>query len=214
MAVIYCIPGLGADDRLFRKLDLQGHDIHYVQWVRPRPKESFNEYAQRLSKQIKHKNPILLGVSLGGMMSVEVSGVIPVKKIILISSLKSSQEKPPYLIKQKRYNLQNVLPIGLMKQFVYILKKVKGGMSKPDYDIFKAMLKNTDPVFFRWALRQILHWENPGGHAPAVHFHGTKDILLPSKNIKEAHFLDAATHFMFIERAEELQTLILKEIDE
>jgi len=212
MAVVYCIPGLGADKRLFRKLNLEGHEVHYVDWIPHRRRESITDYATRLSSQIKHPDPILIGVSLGGIMSVEISSLIDVKKVILISSLKGGTERPPYMHTQKRFNFQKILPVGFMKRFACSLKRMKGGHPE-DVEVFRSMIHGTDSRFFRWAIGQVLHWEHPGVGVPCAHFHGTNDFLIPHKNIRGAHLLPTESHFMFSEKTHILEPLIRKEIE-
>jgi len=213
MAVIYCIPGLGADKRLFRNLNLNGHDIHFLEWIPHRRRETITDYATRLSMQIEHPNPILIGVSLGGIMSVEISSIIDVKKVILISSLKGGSERPPYMHTQKRFNFQRILPVGFMKRFACSLKTMKGAQDPNDIEIFRSMIHGTNSQFFRWAIGQVLHWEHPGVSAPCAHFHGANDFLIPHKNIKDVHLLPAESHFMFSEKTHLLEPLIRKEID-
>ena len=54
--------------------------------------ETIEHYAERMCRDIHHKNPILLGVSFGG--DGEMAKVIDTKKIILVSSIKSHHELP------------------------------------------------------------------------------------------------------------------------
>jgi len=114
---------------------------------------------------------------------------------------------------QKRFNWQRILPVGFMKRFACSLKKLKGSKNPEDLEVFRSMILGTDSRFFRWAIGQVLHWEHPGVTAPCAHFHGANDFLIPHKNIKDAHLLPAASHFMFSEQTHLLQPLIQKEIE-
>lgn len=88
MQQIYCIPGLGADHRLFSKLKLEAELIP-VEYITAESDDTAQSYAAKLLTQIKEENPILMGVSLGGILAIEISKLIPVKKLILISTVKS-----------------------------------------------------------------------------------------------------------------------------
>ena len=94
---LYCVPGLGASPKIFENLDLPEDwiDIHFLEWKIPLSlEETIEHYAERMCRDIHHKNPILLGVSFGGVMVQEMAKVIDTKKIILVSSIKSHHELP------------------------------------------------------------------------------------------------------------------------
>lgn len=50
------------------------------------------DYAKRLSLQITDEQPILIGLSFGGMMAMELAKIIKVQKIVLLASAKSANE--------------------------------------------------------------------------------------------------------------------------
>ncbi|MBU2045171.1 MAG: hypothetical protein KJ712_00395 [Bacteroidetes bacterium] len=98
MINIYCIPGLGTDERLFSKLKLKNAEIEFITWVKPDKKDDITSYAEKLIPQIDLSLPFaLLGVSLGGILAVELSSKINPQKVFVISSLKSSKEFPFYI---------------------------------------------------------------------------------------------------------------------
>ena len=69
---IYLLPGLGADERLFRYLDLGEHTVIPTRWFVP-SNETIEEYAGKIAKQIE-TGSILIGQSFGGMMRLRTSG--------------------------------------------------------------------------------------------------------------------------------------------
>ena len=94
---IYCMPGLGANPKIFENIILpkDTFELHFLQWKIPLSiEEPLEKYAIRMSKDIIHKNPVLLGVSFGGILMQEISKIITFKKIILISTIKSHHEFP------------------------------------------------------------------------------------------------------------------------
>ncbi|HLG39082.1 MAG TPA: hypothetical protein VI461_05410, partial [Chitinophagaceae bacterium] len=68
MKKVYFISGLGGDKRVFSFLDLSFCEPVFIEWIKPLKKESLESYALRLRNQIPEKNPVIVGVSLGGMM--------------------------------------------------------------------------------------------------------------------------------------------------
>ncbi len=58
--VLYCIPGLGADERLFSKIRSNEFDVEVLNWIEPYENESLQSYAARLlNRYVKQNNPLL-----------------------------------------------------------------------------------------------------------------------------------------------------------
>ena len=111
MKHIYCISGFGADERVFSKLDFGGHFIHFISWLTPLKNESIEGYAMRMSEKIQHDNPILTGLSFGGIMCVEIAKIIKTDKVILISSIKSFHEIPLWMRLSAKSKLNKLFPL-------------------------------------------------------------------------------------------------------
>ncbi|MBW7841070.1 MAG: alpha/beta hydrolase, partial [Chitinophagaceae bacterium] len=101
MRNIYCISGLGADERIFQKLRIRNSNMIFLGWPEYDEGDTMSSYAVKLSQLITEENPILLGVSFGGMLTVEIAKQRVIKKGIIVSSTKRTDEKPklPGLIK-------------------------------------------------------------------------------------------------------------------
>ena len=94
---IYFMPGLGANSKIFEYISLpkDQFEMHLLEWKIPvSEEESIEDYAKRMTGEIKHENPVLLGVSFGGVLVQEIAKIITVEKIILVSSIKSHHELP------------------------------------------------------------------------------------------------------------------------
>ena len=80
---IYFMPGLGANPRIFEHISLpkDRFEIHLLEWKIPvSENESIQDYAQRIAYEIKHQNPVLLGVSFGGVLVQEISKLLLLRK--------------------------------------------------------------------------------------------------------------------------------------
>ncbi len=77
--------------------------------------ETIEGYAKRMSEDIKHEDPVLLGLSFGGIMSIEIAKLVSVKKIILISSIKTFHEMPLWMRLTGRLKLDKVVPLKTFK---------------------------------------------------------------------------------------------------
>src|SRR3546814_17690371 len=81
--MIYLLPGMGADHRLFSRLDLPGLNPKVLQWVPPGEGDSLGDYAKKLQPQITStEDAVLLGVSLGGMLAVELARLANRKSVV------------------------------------------------------------------------------------------------------------------------------------
>src|SRR6201999_1941012 len=93
----YCISGLGADHRIFSRLNLPGVSIHHLPWMMPEAGERIDQYASRMKMDIDHGSPVLIGVSFGGMMAIEIAKFIPAATVILISSIRCRHQRPMWM---------------------------------------------------------------------------------------------------------------------
>lgn len=196
---VYIISGLDADETVFQKLDLSAYNVTYIKWVNPTKNESIESYASRLIAQVTIENPILIGVSFGGMIAVEMSKQIKTEKLILISTVITNSEVPKLYRIFGVLRLNKIAPASLFKIcniFTYWLFGVK---SLEDKNILKTMIKNTDSIFLKWAINSIFNWQNTFIPSNICRIHGDKDRILPmQKNtdfiIKGVGHLAVLTH--------------------
>jgi len=131
---IYFMPGLAASSKIFEhiKLPEKKYVLHYLEWIAPDSvKESLADYASKYVALIKHKQPILVGVSFGGILVQELSRLLKTRKVIIISSIKSRSEMPKrlrFLKNSKAYKFfpsRNYLRLMTFQNmiFIHILKK-------------------------------------------------------------------------------------------
>lgn len=208
MSHLYLISGLGVDHRVFRYLDLGNQPHTYIDWIEPLPQESMTDYAKRLSVQITSPDPVLIGLSFGGMMAIEIAKLIPVKKIVLISSAKTGKEIPWYYRLAGKLRLHALLPARLMRHPNYILYWLFGITTLSERRLMQSILKDTSPVFFKWAIRQIISWKNYNISTATIHIHGTADRLLPYKFIHDTIAIKGGGHFMVVSKAEKVNALL------
>ncbi len=79
----------------------------------PLKNESIEQYAKRMSEKIHHENPVLIGLSFGGMMCIEIAKIINTDKIIIISSVKSFHEMPWWMRLAGKLKLYKIFPLNL-----------------------------------------------------------------------------------------------------
>jgi len=209
VATIYLISGLGADASVFQRLDFKQCETRFIQWIDPKQNETITDYAFRLSKQIDTHKPILIGVSFGGMLAVEIAKIIDCQKVILISSAKTKKETPLLYRLFGRLGLHRLIPVRLLKHANVLTYFFFGMKTKAEKELLKGILDATDPVFLKWAMDAIVHWQNEALVPGLVHLHGDKDRILPIKNISAADFtILNGGHLMTFCQASEINDIL------
>ena len=206
---IYILSGLGADERVFQLLDLSAFDVVFIQWIKPEVKESIQDYAARLLRQIKTENPIIIGLSFGGMMAVELSKLITTQKIILLSSAKGKNEIPFYLKIMGSLGLDRIVPAWVLKQSNSIVNWFFGVSGDFEKDLLKQILKDMEPVFLKWAIHQVLNWQNEFVPQNMIHIHGTNDKLLPFRYVTADYVVRGGGHFMLLHQHQEVSKYLV-----
>jgi pimeloyl-ACP methyl ester carboxylesterase len=209
---IYCISGLGADEKIFTHLDIDGYELRYIPWIRPHKKETIDSYAKRMGKYIKDENAILIGVSFGGMIGIEIAKQLPLRKLFIVSSIKSVLEMPRWMKMAGTLKLDKILPARLHKYTEKIDNNRLGVSTKEEKEMVRAYRKNADLVFVDWAISQIVNWKNDWQPENIIHIHGEKDKIFPIKKISPSFVVKDGTHMMIYNRAKEISEFIQKEL--
>jgi pimeloyl-ACP methyl ester carboxylesterase len=213
MKQIYLLSGLGADFRVLQDLDFSGYNATFIEWIQPLENELIEGYAKRLIEQIKTKNPIIIGLSFGGMMAVEIGKLINTEKIILIASAKTKLEIPFYYRFAGSLGLHRLLPANLMKQPNFISNWLFGTESRNDKVLLASILRETDSKFLKWAIDKIVNWQNVIIPLNLKHIHGAADRILPYKFVTADIKVVGGGHFMTTNKVDELNLEIRKLIE-
>ena len=210
MKTIYVFSGLGADHRVFYKIDFGNHTVVFIKWITPEKNESIENYALRLIPQITIANPILIGLSFGGMMAVEVAKHISTEKLILLSSAKSRNEIPFYFKLAGRLHIHKLIPATLLIKTNIFTNWFFSNRTLEDKQMLSNILHDTDPVFLKWAIAKIVNWKNKVLPENVQHLHGTADRILPFRNVKNCIVIKSGTHLMLINKAGEVSQVLKK----
>ncbi len=205
---IYCISGFGADERVFSKLNFGDDNVHFIPWLLPEKRERISDYAKRMAEMIHHENPVLLGLSFGGMMCIEVAKFIQTKKVVLISSIKSLHEVPLWMKLAGRTQLNKIFPLRSFRLFEPIQNYNLGIENKTELQLVKEFRKNIGQQYTNWAANEILNWKNDWYPDNLYHIHGSKDHMFPIRNIKTNYVIPGGGHFMVMNRAEKVNEVL------
>ena len=196
---VYCIPGLGASKSIFKHLP-EREGINYVLLDQKFPKEgeSFEAYIARWSDEIKVDNPILIGVSFGGIIAQELSNLKSVKKIILISSVQTPKAFPWFMKLFKYLRIHKLLMKWVLRKLKRIEDQPKTLKEEKMSYVLKSYLPHREPYYINWSADQIINWNPKSSFDPIIHIHGTKDELFPFGNTKNAIPIKDGTHAMIV----------------
>ncbi|WP_396150475.1 alpha/beta fold hydrolase [Flavobacterium sp.] len=199
---VYFMPGLAASTSIFERIELpqDQFEMFLLEWILPNPKESLTDYVIRLSESVKHKNPVLIGVSFGGVIVQEMAKVIPVKKTIIISSVKSNKEFPRRLKIAKSTKVYKLLPTGLVQNVEALSKFAYGDTVKQRLKLYDRYLCVRDKCYLDWAIETIILWDRTDPDANVVHIHGDADDVFPIKYIQDCTVVKGGTHIMILNK--------------
>lgn len=210
------MPGMAASPAIFEyiKLPLEAFELHFLEWSIPDVGISLAAYAQHMCSKIKHENPVLLGVSLGGILVQEMSKFITVKRIIIISSVKTYHELPKKMLFARYSKVHKLLPTGLVGNVELLAKYAFGETVTKRLEMYERYLSLRDKSYIDWCIDQLVNWQQQVALENLVHIQGDKDSVFPIANIKHCIPVKNGTHTMIVHRAKwfnkNLPTIILE----
>ncbi len=209
---LYILSGLGVDSRVFRKMDLSPWEVVHIEWITPLEGESISQYATRLSAPIADPNPVLLGLSFGGMIAVEIAKQRPKAFIIQIASALTRYDLPVLYRLIGKLRLYKILPARWLKWSNPVTEWFFGVKNREEKILLKEILQDTDTRFLKWAIREIACWKNTAKPDSYFRIHGNKDRILPVKNTDNQQIIvKDAGHFITVSHAT-VVSKILKEL--
>ncbi|MEM9415450.1 MAG: alpha/beta fold hydrolase [Planctomycetota bacterium] len=185
------LPGYGCDGRIFGpQRRAFGDRLETPDWLKPEAGESIAHYAQRwarlLSKPDDDRPLALGGLSLGGVVAQEMARVIePTPRVVLLIA---STQKPDRwrLPVQAGELLGRFVPASSANKTAALgalLYAMRDGLDDDGKTLARAMAKDMDSAFIKWAGRAALDW--PGvkpdptrPSPPTYHIHGQHDWVI------------------------------------
>ena len=200
---IYLMPGMAASPKIFELINLPSNiKVEYLSWINPFKNESLFDYAIRMSKMIKSKNPILLGVSLGGVLVQEISRIIKCEKVIIVSSVKTRNELPVHMKMAKHTKIHKFFPLKWIESIEDLVLFVFGDMLKIRINLYKKYLSFRDPEYLAWAINALVNWKCENSIESIIHIHGAKDNIFPIKFLKEPLIQIKGSHAIILTQAD------------
>jgi pimeloyl-ACP methyl ester carboxylesterase len=211
---LFFISGLGADQRAFDRIELEGYEQTHLPWIIPSWNDNMHSYAKKMANPIMEaENPVVIGLSLGGMLASEMTTFIPHMRAILVSSIKSPQERSNVLRMGRTFPIRRLMHPKLMHKMTFMWSMARGkSLKKQESDHMIKMFKDQNDKFLSWAIYHPPKWRGTGDESRIHHIHGTADRMFPIKRIKNAVQVEGGSHLMVYTQGEEVTHLILEEL--
>ncbi len=212
MRDIYCISGLGADQRIFSRLKIPGINLLPVPWLKPERFESIGSYAARLKAQIPAAKPVIMGVSFGGMMAVEIAKLFTSCTVILVSSIGDCRQLPAWMRFCGLLHLDVLLPrwrrISFWPGVSLPERYFMGVESDDDAALVRHFKFEADPRFLKWAVNKVLNWKNEWQPAALFHVHGGRDRMFPLRRVQPTQIVADGGHLMIYNRSQAMSEIL------
>lgn len=208
---LYIISGLGADFKVLQRLQFPEHlEVVFLDWLIPVKDEPFADYVWRMAERIDDSEPFyLLGYSFGGILVQEIDRIKPAEKIVILGSIKSSDEKSRLIRLGKMTRIPQYLP----QQFY------NGGTIKL-YSYFRKMFDRKNPkilqyftvrdaYYLKWCVARIVEWQAPA-NPKVIQILGDSDIVFPVKNSRPDYIILGGTHLFPATKHKEVSQLLAK----
>ena len=209
------MPGMAAEHTIFNRIKLpKGQfQMHWLEWVIPNEQESLESYAKRMISKISHENVVLIGVSFGGVLVQEMSKYMYLRKLIVISSVKSKHELPKRMRLAKFIKAYKFLPTHLLSNLDGLKKFAFNDAIVKRIELYKTYIAVNDKRYLDWAIKQMICWNQQDPIENAIYIHGDKDAVFTHSCQGNCIIIKGGTHVMIIFKSqwfnENLPKLIL-----
>lgn len=197
---VYFMPGLAASSAIFERIALPENSFEMIllEWEIPLDNETLVQYAKRMTQKITHLNPVLIGVSFGGILVQEMAKFIEARKVIIISSVKTNLEFPRRMKVAKTTKAYKLIPTALIGNIESLSSFSFGKKINQRLKLYEKFLRIRDKRYLDWAVEKIILWERAVADENVIHIHGDEDDVFPIKNIQHCIVVKGGTHVMIL----------------
>jgi pimeloyl-ACP methyl ester carboxylesterase len=199
---VYFMPGLAASSAIFERIQLEEaiFELHFLEWEIPLQKETLYSYAKRMAGKIKEENVVLVGVSFGGVLVQEMAVFLKVRKLIIISSVKTNLEVPLRMKIAKSTKAYKLVPTTLLQNIEILNRFSFGSAIQQRLKLYEKYLSVRNKTYLEWAIEQMILWDRIEPDNKVIHIHGDADEVFPIKNIQNCIVVKGGTHIMILSK--------------
>lgn len=196
---IILLPGIGLDERLYAAQTIAISSVTVPDWLKPTYFESLPHYAKRMAEIVDPKGPCYVGgVSLGGMIALEMSRHLDCRGVFLISSIRSRDELPYWarFLAPWAWVLPPRADLIASAAGTSILWTV-GRFLPARWRLFCIHLSKTRATILPWACRAAVKWKPTEPYAaPVYHLHGDHDPIFPHHYTQVTQLVPRGGHLL------------------
>jgi pimeloyl-ACP methyl ester carboxylesterase len=166
--MIYVLPGMGADSSMFRHEWRELENAAFLDWPRYGGETSLTELARRIVEENGIADgSVVVGHSLGGMVSCEIAQLRKLNRLILMGS--ASQKEGVSSL------LAALHPLAAHTRFELLQSLLARLPSE-----LTSMFSRSNPEFIRAACKAIFEWNGLPRHTICpTRIHGRMDLVIP-----------------------------------
>jgi pimeloyl-ACP methyl ester carboxylesterase len=147
---------------------------------------------------------VLVGLSFGGIVAIEIHQQFPALQVILISSISNRNELPWYFRFAGSVGLHQSPILPLIKKWDKAMYWFFGTRSARLRGYLKERMDQTTLTYLKWSLNAIVHWKQAEKPKGVIHLHGSKDKLFPIQYCCPDYIVQGGSHFMVVTHAREI----------
>jgi alpha/beta superfamily hydrolase len=199
---VYFMPGLAASSLIFERIALPESffEVHLLDWELPIGDETLPDYAQRMAQKITAPNPVLIGVSFGGILVQEMAAFLNPLKVIIISSVKTNVEFPRRMKIAKTTKAYKLIPTSIFSNIEKLSAFSFGKSIAQRLKLYERYLSVRDVLYLDWAIEKIILWDRTQVDTSVIHIHGDADEVFPIQYIKDCIVVKGGTHVMILSK--------------
>ncbi len=209
------LTGIGADHRLFDPQRALFPRIETPDWLTPTKGESLVSYGRRMAETMDASEPFHLGgASFGGTVALEMARHVPAESVFLIGSCRTGRAIARNLRVFER--LSRGLPdavIGVGRRLAPLVRPLIGDLDSAQRSLVLDMFHRVPTPFIRWACWAMMDWSlDEAISVPIHHIHGTRDLLIPARNVTPDRWVSGAGHLPSLTHASAVNAFLAEQV--
>jgi alpha/beta superfamily hydrolase len=153
-----------------------------------------------MAQKITAPNPVLIGVSFGGILVQEMAVFLNPQKVIIISSVKSNLEFPRRMKIAKTTKAYKLIPTSIFSNMEKLSAFSFGKSIAQRLKLYERYLSVRDVKYLDWAIERIVLWDRTQVDKSVVHIHGDADEVFPIQYISDCIVAKGGTHIMILSK--------------
>lgn len=206
---LYVISGLGADFSVLSRINFPpALEVKFIPWIIPQKNERWEDYIQKMIRQIDEKKPFsLLGYSFGGIIAQEIAVRTSPQKVVILGSPRHHRETSKLLRLGQLTKIPSVIPTAVFgekgSRIYFSFRKFFVGKKSGIGQYFQVR----DAYYLKWSVGQILKWRAPAGK-DIIQILADQDLLFPASSGRPDFIVRNATHLFPVTHAAKVSEIL------